>query len=271
MSAGQSTARASPGHQSPVTSGYHAPVDLALVAFVVLVVLVAATAQTLVGFGFALIAVPLFVTVLDVKDTVVITTLLGLTNNAIVARTAWRHVPWRAVCWMFAGSLAGMPAGLAVLLFAPEDALRMGVGVSTIVMAAALASGLRFRSSSIASELGVGVVSGVLNTSTSMNGPPVVLYLQGLGHPPQAFRAGLAVFFFSVSVVTMGAFAATGVVSALALGLAAAALPAVGAGSIAGHALLRRVDPALFRRLVFALLLAAALSAVASSLARMLG
>ena len=37
-------------------------------AFVVLVVAVAATAQTLVGFGFALIAVPLFVAVLDVRN-----------------------------------------------------------------------------------------------------------------------------------------------------------------------------------------------------------
>lgn len=239
--------------------------------FVVLVVAVAATAQTLVGFGFALIAVPFFVAVLDVKDTVVITTLLGLTNNAIVARTAWTHVPWRTVAWMFAGSLAGMPFGLAVLLFAPEDALRLGVGVVTIVMAAALASGLRFGSGSVASELGVGVVSGMLNTSTSMNGPPVVIYLQGLGHPPEEFRAGLAVFFFSVSAVTLAAFAATGVVSMPALGLAAAALPAVAVGSVAGHALLRRTHPALFRRLVFALLTAAALSAVASSLARMAG
>jgi uncharacterized membrane protein YfcA len=48
-------------------------------------------------------------------------------------------------------------------------------------------------------------------------------------------------------------------------------LPAVFAGSFAGHALLTRVDPVLFRRLVFALLVAAALSAVGSSLARMAG
>ncbi len=243
--------------------------DVALVGFVVAVVLVASTAQTLVGFGFALIAVPLFVAVLDVRDTVVIVTLLGLLNSSLVARQVWRHVPWRTVSWLFAGSLAGMPIGLAVLLFAPEDALRFGVGVSTIVMTAALASGLTLGDGGIGSELGVGMVSGVLNTSTSMNGPPVVLYLQGVGHSPQPFRGGLSVFFAACSVVTMGAFLATGVVSSFAVGMAAAALPAVLAGSVLGHALLRRVEPALFRRLVFALLVAAALSAVASSLARM--
>ena len=245
--------------------------DWALVAFVVAVVLVASTAQTLVGFGFALVSVPVFVTVLDVKDTVVLATLLGLLNSAIVARHAWHHVPWRTVSWMFAGSLAGMPFGLVVLLFAPEDALRFGVGLTTIVMAAALASGIQLGSSSIGRELGVGVVSGVLNTSTSMNGPPVVLYMQGLGYPTQTFRGGLGVFFTAVGILTFFAFLATGVVTWLAVGLAAAAVPAVFAGSLAGHALLSRVEAAPFRRLVFAMLIAAALSAVGSSLARILG
>jgi len=245
--------------------------DWALVGFVVLVVLVASTAQTLVGFGFALIAVPLFVAVLDVRDAVAVTALLALPNSALVARHAWRHVPWRTVSWIFAGSLAGMPVGLAVLLFAPEDALRLAVGASTIVMTVALASGLEFGNGGLGSELGVGLVSGVLNTSTSMNGPPVVLYLQGIGHPPQSFRGGLSVFFVATGVISLAAFAATGIVSWLAVGLAVAAAPGVVAGSFAGHALLKRVEPALFRRLVFGLLVAAALSAVGSSLARMVG
>jgi uncharacterized membrane protein YfcA len=249
---------------------HHAAMDIGIVLFVVAVVLAATTAQTVAGFGFALVAVPFFVAVLDVRDAVVLTTLLGLLNNAIVARTAWRHVPWRAVGPMLTGAFAGMPLGLAVLLFAPEDALRFGVGVSTLVMAAALASGLRFSDRSVASELGVGLISGVLNTSTSMNGPPVVLYLQGRQHPPYEFRGALAVFFFACSAATLAAFFATRIVTGEALALSAAGLPAVGAGSVLGHALVRRVEPALFRRLVFVLLAVSALSAVASSLARLL-
>jgi uncharacterized membrane protein YfcA len=245
--------------------------DWALVSFVVAVVLVASTAQTVVGFGFALISVPVLVAVLDVRDTVVLETILGLVNSSLVARHAWRHVPWRTVSWMFVGSVAGMPFGLAVLLFTPQDALRLGVGVSTIVMVAALAAGLRLGASGVPRDLGVGLVSGVLNTSTSMNGPPVVLYFQGVGYPTQTFRGGLSVFFVAAGAVTLGAFIVTGVVTWLAVGLAAAAVPAVFAGSFAGHALLRRVEPELFRRLVFAMLVAAALSAVGSSMARILG
>jgi hypothetical protein len=245
--------------------------EIGVLLFVVAVVLAATTAQTVAGFGFALVAVPLFVTVLDVRDAVVLTTLLGLLNNVIVARTAWRHVPWHAVGPMLAGALAGMPLGLAALLLAPEDAIRLGVGVSTLVMAAALASGLRFGDRSVASELGVGLISGVLNTSTSMNGPPVVLYLQGREHLPDEFRGALAVFFFACSAITLAAFFATRIVTVDALALSAAALPSVAAGSVLGHALVRRVEPALFRRLVFALLAVSALSVVTSSLMRLAG
>lgn len=245
--------------------------EIGIILFVVAVVLTATTAQTVAGFGFALVAVPFFVAVLPVRDAVVLTTLLGLLNNIIVTGTAWRHVPWGAVGPMLLGALAGMPLGLAVLLFAPEDALRLGVGISTLVMAAALASGLRFSDRSLASELGVGLLSGVLNTSTSMNGPPVVLYLQGREHAPHEFRGALAVFFFACSTVTLAAFFATRIVTAEALALSAVALPAVAVGSLIGHALVRRVEPAMFRRLVFVLLAVSALSAVASSLARLLG
>lgn len=242
--------------------------DWGLIVFVVAVAVVASTASTLVGFGFALISVPVFVTVLSVRETVVLETLLGILTSSMVAGRAWRHVPWRTVWWMSAGSVAGMPAGLVVLLFAPENALRLGVGVITIVMAGALIAGVRLGRSSVPRELGVGLLSGALNTSTSMSGPPVVLYLQGIGFPTQSFRGALSVFFVGAGLLTFVAFAATGVVTWVAVGLAAVAAPAVLAGSVAGHALLHRVEPALFRRLVFVTLTASALSAIATALTR---
>lgn len=241
----------------------------ATLAFVMFIVLLASVAQTLTGFGFALVAVPFLLLVVDVRDTVVITTLLSLTVNVMVARGVWRDIPWRTVSWLALGSFAGMPAGLAVLLLAPEDALKLGVGLATVAMAAALGRGLRFGSESAASGLGVGVISGVLKTSTSINGPPVVLYLQGLRHPPSGFRGALAVFFFVTGTVTLAVFAATGVLSLRALTFSAASLPVVFAGAWAGHALVRRVDAVRFRSIVFALLLVAALSAVVTSAARL--
>jgi uncharacterized membrane protein YfcA len=240
-----------------------------IVIFVLAVVFAATVAQTVAGIGFALVAVPLFVTVLDVRDAIVLTTLVGAINNTILARTSWRHVPWPTVGPMLAGAIAGMPAGLAVLLLAPPDAIRISVGVATLVMAAAVALGLRFRNASNAAEFGVGAVSGVLNTSVGINGPPVVLYLQGREHAPHEFRGALAVFFFACNVITLAIFAASMIVTREALGLWLAAVPGVAVGSVLGHRLIRAIEPVAFRRLVFAMLVASALSAIGTSLARL--
>ncbi len=244
--------------------------DLAAVAFVIAVVLIASTAQTVAGFGFALIAVPFLVIVLDVKDAVVLVGILGLLNSTLVARAVWRHMRVRSVGTMLLGSFAGMPVGLLVLLFAPEDALRLAVGVASIAMAAAITLGLRFGGGGgdRPGELFAGAVSGLLNTSTGMNGPPIVLYLQERGYPPDEFRGALSAFFIVSGVVSFAAFAATGVVSGAALALGAAGVPAIFAGNWVGHRLLGRLSHETFRRLVLALLIVTAVAAVATSIAR---
>jgi uncharacterized membrane protein YfcA len=240
-------------------------VDVAVIAFVLLVVLVAVAAQAVVGFGFALITMPLLVLVLDVRDALVLATLISLSNTGVLAFTHRRNVPWATVAPMLVGALAGMPAGIALLLLAPADVIRLLVGIATVVLAAALVRGLRLTARNLTSEIGIGLLSGVLNTSTGINGPPVVLYLQGRGHTPAEFRGGLAAFFFVSSLIAICGYAISGIVSRDALLLYALSLPVVAAASWIGHHAADDVDPALFRRLVLALLFASATIAVASA------
>lgn len=237
---------------------------------VIAVAALASFAQGVTGFGFALIAVPFLVLVVDVREAVVLATLLGLVNVALLAARVWRATPWGTVAWLLAGSLAGMPFGLAILIFTPEEGLRLTVSAVTVGMAIALASGLRIPFSGPLSELAVGVVSGVLRTSTSMSGPPVVIYLHGRHQPPDTFRAAMTMFFLVGGVVSVGAFASARVITWRALALAGAALPAVYLANMAGDRLARRFDAATFRRFVLALLVATALSGAGSSLERLL-
>lgn len=237
-----------------------------VVAAIVLIVVLGVVAQTVAGFGFALLVVPVFVTILDVRDAIVLATLLGVLNSGILAVSNRAHVPWETVGPMLIGAIAAMPLGLVVLLVAPADGIRLLVGIATAVMAVALLRGLRFGDRSVRSELAVGAISGALNTSTGANGPPVVLYLQGREHPPDEFRAALAVFFVTCNVVTLGIFAASGIISKDALALFAVALPAVAAGNWLGRVLAGRVSADAFRRIVYGLLFASAFAAIAAAL-----
>lgn len=241
--------------------------EIWLIAFVLCVILLAATAHTVTGFGFSLVAAPLLVLAIPVREAVVVISLLALVNSLLIVRGTWRDVTWPTVRTLLIGAAAGMPLGLVALLAASGDVLRLCVGVVAIVMAAAIAAGLQVRTQSVQGELLAGVTSGLLATSTSLNGPPVVLYLQARRLPPTAFRGALSVFFLASNAAALTAFAAGGVLSARAFGLALAGLPGVLLATAVGGALLGRIDQQLFRWLVLALLTVTALVAIATSIA----
>jgi uncharacterized membrane protein YfcA len=91
-------------------------IDPVHVAAVLGVVLIASAVQSLLGFGFALVAVPLLMGTLGVRDGVVLVTLGGIVNTVLVAHHAREDVPVCRVAGLLAGCLAGLPVGLAALL-----------------------------------------------------------------------------------------------------------------------------------------------------------
>lgn len=249
-------------------SGKMPAMDPWLIAFVFAVVLLAGTAQTVTGFGFALVAVPFFIIVLEPQEVVVLTALVALANAAIVTRGAWEHVPRSTVGFMVAGSLLGMPVGLVVLLFAPDEALRITVAVLAIVLAAALVAGVSFGRRGRPGEVAAGAVSGVLTTSTGMNGPPIVLYLADQRLAPNAFRGALSSYFMTANVLSLTTLTLAGVLSWTPVLLAVTALPALIPATLLGHAMLSRLRQDVFRYLVLAMLIATGLVGIATTLAR---
>lgn len=235
------------------------------------IALAGATVQTVTGFGFALLAVPSLVLVLPVREAIVVASLLGLGNASLVALSTRGHADRGTILRLLLGSAAGMPIGLAVLLLLSPDALRVAVGATTVAMAVAVGRGVRAPSHGSGTDVALGVACGTLATSTGMNGPPLVLYLQSRGLAPTAFRATLSRFFFASGVLSQVTFGVGGLLDRRALLLAAAGVPAALAGHRLGSALVRRLSPARFRRVVLSVLgLSAALGATAA-LARLVG
>ncbi len=233
--------------------------------------LLAATAQTVAGFGFALIAVPLFVLVLDVPGAVGTAALLSFVNVVNVARTVRSHAPWDIVRPVLVGSLCGMPLGLALLLGVSSDALRIAVGSVSILMAAAIGLGFTIAAPGRLGAASVGLVSGVLSTSIAINGPPVVLYLQALRTTPEVFRAAISTFFTLNGVVTLSLFVGSGVIDGDTVSVSLPALPALLLGNWLGHQILPRFRPVTFHRFVLLLLVLSAGISLVEALFRVLG
>lgn len=228
---------------------------VALVAFVL-----AALAQSVTGFGSALVAVPLLGLVTAPTVAVVAATLVSLVLTAGAWRRERSHVdPPLARSLTFAG-LLGLPVGLLAVSLLEERVL--GLLVATVVLLAvpvlALAPGLRPHPAP------AGVLSGALLAGTGMNGPPLVLALQHL--EPRRFRATLQAVFCGQDAVAVAAFAVLGLVTTDVAVVAAAGVLGLPLGWAVGDVLFRRLSRERLRGLVVATLVVTAVVSGATHL-----
>ncbi len=234
---------------------------------VVAVVLLAAVVNTLSGFGFSLVAVPLLAAMLGGRDAVAVTSLVGtVTATALFLRT--RHDVDRGVAGrQLAAAALGMPLGLAVLAVLDDRVLRLTIAAAVIVAVVLLVRGFRIERGGDLVDVGAGFLSGALNTSVGTSGPPLVFANQarGLGH--LATRATLSAVFSGSSLLVIPLFAATGRYDHVVLSATVLASPALVVGWLVGLRVHPMIDPSRFRGLVLALLVASAAVAAASALA----
>jgi uncharacterized membrane protein YfcA len=222
----------------------------------------AAFVQVIAGFGFALLSMPIMTLALPVKEAVVVSTLLGMIS------TTWQGVRLRdeavrpLVKRMVIGALFGMPLGLFVLTVVSDTTLRLVLGIAVLVATVLLVSPVNFSAVHPAFDVGVGFVSGVLNTSLSTNGPPLVFGLQARRLDPAPFRATISVAFAICNIVSLSLFVIRGLVTLDGLRAAAIALPAWAVGQGLAWPVRKHFHGARFRVLVISLLFLAGVSTV---------
>jgi uncharacterized membrane protein YfcA len=227
-----------------------------LAAFAILAM--AAVAQAVTGFGFALLSVPLLALVVPIQDAVVAGSLASLALTIGISIRERAHVRWRTTGILLAVAVVGMPVGYWMLTTLPEPVLTLVVGVSVLV-----STFLVWRRPTIsAGPVSVGVVGllvGVLTTSTGTNGPPLVAAFQSMGFPPRVFRATTAAVFTGCGLVACGLFAAGGQIGRTALLIWAVSVPAIVGGFLAGDRVFRRLDHGRFRTVVLWALIVASI------------
>jgi hypothetical protein len=235
--------------------------DLVLVG---LVVVAAAFLQTVSGFGFALFVVPIFGLFIDVKVGVVISTLAGLASSTHQAVKDRQGINRPLAGRLIVASLAGMPFGLLVIIVVSSDTLQVVIGLLVILSAAALARGVAVRLVSPVADWIAGFVSGVLATSASTNGPPLVVLLQARSLPAHVFRPTVNAVFVVGGAVSLALYTLAGRLGWREISAALIAFPGLAIGIAAGRWARDFVSPKGFRVLVLALL---AITGVTSTLA----
>ncbi|RFU20565.1 sulfite exporter TauE/SafE family protein [Geodermatophilus marinus] len=235
-------------------------------AVALLVFTVAAAAQAVTGFGLALVAVPLMAVIIDPVAAVVVTTMVGLVLTGLASYRERQHVEAPVAARLTGAALLGMPLGLLTLTLLDERSLELVIAVGLLLLVGLLLVRVPLPAGAV-TQYGAGVVSGMLLTSTGMNGPPVVLSLQALHLPPRRFRGTLQVVFCAQDLVAVVAFVALGHVDPVIATAVLAGVAGVPAGWWVGDRLFGLLPPERFRGVVLSTLTVTALVALSAAVA----
>jgi uncharacterized membrane protein YfcA len=215
------------------------------------VILFAGVLQTITGFGFALVAAPLLTFALPPKEAVIAVLFIGIMMKGFMVYKTRRDGEFARILPVFAASVAGALPGAYVLRTVSDSALKVFIGLTLVAVTLAMYANCKvtIRRHGLAKAT-VGLLSGFLGATTSLNGPPLVLYMMNEGEDKTTMRANLARYFFLGNAATLAISYFMGTVTADRLGvIAVVALPAIGLSWWLGDKIFARVDAALFRRI----------------------
>jgi len=221
------------------------------------------------GFGFALAAVPALTLIADPVDVVPCVMLLQVIAGAQLLPRTWHAVDWRALLPLLAAALLATPLGTGLLADVPADPMRAAIGATVLAGVLLLGAGIRIRREpSLVALLAIGAVSGLLNGSTAMAGPPVIVYFLATERSAAASRASLLMYFFILSVAGTAAVVAADLVTTRTLVVAALMFPALVAGNALGDRWFDRASADVYRRIALVVLAVLAVLSIARAFLR---
>jgi uncharacterized protein len=210
------------------------------------------------GFAFGLVAASLWLYVLTPLQSATLIVGFGL---LVQGYSVWKlrgALNWRKLVPFIVGAIFGVPTGVVLLTWSDPRNVRIAVGI--FLVAYSLYAFFRPNLKPVSAggdavDAGVGFMNGVLGGLTGLAGILVTIWCGLRGWPKEVQRTifqPVAVVVFLLSALWLGA---KGTITAETVKLFVMGLPCVIVGTWLGLKLFGRVDEAMFRKIVLALLL----------------
>ncbi|MGW6445015.1 sulfite exporter TauE/SafE family protein [Lentzea sp. NPDC055074] len=194
--------------------------------------------QGLIGFGLALVAVPLLA-LLDPALLPVPVLMIATAHASLSLVREFGHVDWRGVGWAMLGRLPGTVVG--ILIVDALDPKGFGLVVGGSVLACVLLSITAWRPQPRPGSLvTAGFASGSFGTATAVGGPMVALLYQNQAGPQ--VRATLGAFFVLGSGASILGLTVAGNVTAHQLWSGVLLIPFLVAGFLLSGPLRKKFD-----------------------------
>ncbi len=208
------------------------------------------------GFGDALVAIPLLTLVVSPQTAVPVIAVLSAALGLGIGLTNREQVDWSGAGVLLLGAGAGLPLGIWALSAWSADRLETVLGGALLLVS--VQGLLRPRTQNWATlRTGplFGFAGGVLGGMLGMAGPAFVLWTVGTGWPPDRIRATLQGVFLPLAVMAMVGHAIAGLWSHQVWVLAALGIPAAALGTVVGNRLAQRLTASRFQAVLWTVLL----------------
>lgn len=227
----------------------------------------AAFIRGMAGFGFALILAPIMFLILNPASVVVVNLFLGLFSNILILPYYLKKVNLKKILPMVTSSLLGIPLGAWIITVTAPSILKILIGGVIVSFAVPLALG--FSKAFTREKLACGIsgfLSGVLSSSTSLAGPPIVLFMYNQNWQKDVVYSSLAAYFLFACSGSLLALSISGLIDAQIIVSAASLAPALLIGVGLGMLAFRRINARYFRWLSMAIVICAGILGILSGI-----
>lgn len=228
---------------------------------------VAGVARGLAGFGIGLIMMPIGATLVPPLMLVPVLFVLDAPASIFLLRSAWKQIDRRDVAILACAALAGMPIGIVLLKAVDAGTLAIAANVVALAAALALLAGLRLSGRpSLGRSIGTGALSGILQGSVALPGPPIILGWVAAQVAGPVLRANIIAYFALIDAMILVIFTVSGFFTWDVLIFGGSLLPIYLAGVLVGRSLFGVVAERAFQRIVLGLVVLGSVSGLAVSL-----
>ncbi|MBU1640026.1 MAG: sulfite exporter TauE/SafE family protein [Proteobacteria bacterium] len=223
--------------------------------------------QGVSGFGAALLAMPLLVLVMDVREAVTLTLLNTIIINLFLSLHLKSHIDWRKIMPLVVGCVPGVYVGVTILKNVNPAIIKCSLGGLIISYGLYCLFG-RLEKKSISKGWGyvAGFATGTIGGAFSAGGPPTIVYTTLTGWKRDEIKATLASFFFFTSTLAATGHYFTGLTTPHVWRLTGVAALPVLAGVFLGVLFSKKLKTKAYLTVIYYLLIALGIMMVVSGL-----
>ena len=231
-------------------------------------ILLASFTQGITGFGFALIAVPLLsLFIPEIRNITPIIVIYSFLTNIVIVYKSRCYIDFKKIIPLITFGILATPIGTLMLIYVKARTLKIAVGLIITITAFAMLKNFKIKIKNEKLSYGiVGLFSGLLNGSTGLSGPPVVLFLTNQHIDKDIFRANLTFYGIATNIFAIMIFIMEGIINIPVLHFTIFYFPALLIGVFLGIRLSAKINEIIFRKLTIYLIALLGLYTVISTI-----